>query len=173
MIIRGRTLGHTETPKRPARPRAGVGLLRRDTTIPRSLEETFAFFSDAGNLDALTPAWVGLRILTPAPIDMRRGTLIDYRIRIHGIPIRWLTEITEWDAPHRFVDVQLRGPYRWWHHEHRFEPCGNCTRIIDEVEYCAPLHWFSHPLIVDRDVRRIFDFRARALHRIFGGAREP
>lgn len=161
---------NTPTSHRPARPRAGLSCLRRETTVPRSLEETFAFFSDAGNLDALTPPWVGFRILTPLPIDMRRGTLIDYRIRIRGIPIRWRTEITEWDPPHRFIDVQLKGPYQWWHHEHRFEPCKEGTRIVDEVEFRAPLHWISHPLIVERDVRRIFSYRAEALQRTFGGA---
>jgi ligand-binding SRPBCC domain-containing protein len=173
MIPSSTASGRIETPRRPARPRTGLGWIRCDTTVPRSLDETFAFFSDARNLDALTPAWVGFRILTPAPINMRRGTLIDYRIRIHGIPIRWRTEITEWDAPNRFVDIQLKGPYRWWHHEHRFEPCGDGTRIIDEVEYSALLHWISHPLIVERDVGRIFDFRTRALNRILGGSREP
>jgi hypothetical protein len=136
--------------------------------VRRPLEEIFAFFSDARNLDTLTPPWVGFRILTPEPIDMRRGTLIDYRIRIHGIPLRWRTEIIDWDPPHRFVDLQLRGPYRWWHHEHRFERCGEETRIIDDVEYRAPFHWISHPLFVQRDVERIFDYRAQALGRLFG-----
>ncbi len=162
----------TSATHQPARPKAGLSLLRCETTVPLPLERTFEFFSDARNLDMLTPPWVGFRILTPEPIDMRRGALIDYRIRIHGIPIRWRTEITEWDAPHRFVDVQLRGPYQWWHHEHRFEPCKEGTRIIDEVEFRAPLYWISHPLIVKRDVRRIFDYRTQALKRILGGIKE-
>lgn len=171
MVLSCNDSTRTTTSNRPTRPKRGLGSIRRETTVPRSLEETFAFFSDARNLDILTPPWVGFRILTPAPIDMQRGTLIDYRIRIHGIPIRWRTEITEWEAPHRFVDVQLKGPYLWWHHEHRFESCKEGTRIIDEVEFRAPLYWISHSLIVERDVGRIFDYRAQALKRVFGGTK--
>jgi len=170
MILPCKQPNGTATPDRPTRPKVGLGSIRRETIVPRSLEETFAFFSDARNLDTLTPPWVGFRILTPVPIEMRPGTLIDYRIRIHGIPIRWLTEITEWEAPHRFVDVQLKGPYQWWHHEHRFESCKEGTRIIDEVEFRAPLYWLTHSLIVERDVGRIFDYRAQALKRAFRGA---
>lgn len=151
----------------PTRPRFGVRSIRRATTVPRPLEQTFAYFSDAHNLNSLTPPWVGFRILTPPPIEMRRGTLIDYRIRIRGIPIRWRTEITEWAPPHRFVDVQLKGPYRWWRHVHRFESCTEGTRIIDEVEFRAPFFWISHSLIVNRDVARIFDYRAEVLKRVF------
>lgn len=156
------------TATRPMRPGRGLSSIRREITVRLPLEETFAFFCDARNLEMLTPEWLSFRLLTPAPIDMRRGTVIDYRIRIHGFPVRWRTEITEWDPPHRFIDLQLRGPYRWWHHEHRFEPCGEGTRIIDEVEYRAPLRWISHALFVRRDVERIFDYRAQALGRMFG-----
>ncbi len=150
-----------------SRPVRGVSVIHRETIVPRSLDEAFAFFADARNLDSLTPSWVGLRILTPQPIEMRRGTLIDYQVRIHGIPIRWKTKITEWDPPHRFVDLQLRGPYRWWHHEHRFEACREGTRITDEVEFRAPLHLISHPLFVRKDVERIFDYRTMALSHRF------
>ena len=156
-------------PARPSRPTSGLSTLRREMTIPLSREETFAFFSDARNLDIITPHWLGFKILTPTPIEMRAGALIEYQIRIHGIPVRWHTEITVWEAPHRFVDLQLKGPYQWWHHEHRFESCKEGTRMIDEVEYRAPLHWISHPLMVARDVRRIFDYRAEALERVFRG----
>src|SRR5579871_5848818 len=86
--------------------------------LPRPLEEVFPFFADAGNLPILTPPWLHFHILTTRPIEMRRGALIDYRLRIHGLPIRWQSEIVEWDPPHRFVDEQRRGPYRLWHHEH-------------------------------------------------------
>ena len=157
-------------PARPSRPTSGLSSIYREMTIPRSLEETFAFFSDARNLDMITPSWVGFKILTPTPIEMRVGALIEYQIRIHSIPIRWLTEITVWEAQKRFVDLQLKGPYQWWHHEHRFESCKDGTRMIDEVEYRAPLHWISHPLMVKRDVRRIFDYRAQTLERLFSRA---
>ncbi len=152
----------------PPRPERGLELLARKMIVPRTVDESFAFFADARNLDRLTPSWVGFKILTPSPIEMRVGALIDYSIRIHGVPIRWRTQIISWEPPHRFIDVQLKGPYRWWHHEHRFEPCAQGTRVIDEVEYVAPLHWLSHPLIVRRDVGRIFDFRADALNRELG-----
>jgi len=152
-----------------ARPSGQMSLVRREVTVPGTLDETFGFFSNPENLDRLTPPWVGFKTLTPMPIPMTVGQLIDYRIRIRGIPVRWRTEITEWDPPHRFVDVQLKGPYRWWHHEHRFEACDEGTRIIDEVEYRAPFHWLSQPLVVRRDVARIFDFRTGALTRILGG----
>ena len=147
------------------RPRHGVARLRRETVVAQGLEETFAFFADAGNLNLLTPSWVGFKILSPLPLDMRAGRLIDYRIRIHGVPVRWRTKIIVWDPPHRFVDLQVRGPYRWWHHEHRFEKAEGGTRVIDEVDYASPLWWIMHPLIVRRDVERIFDFRAGALQR--------
>ena len=170
MILQKNDDAAMKKPARPSRPTSGLSSIYREMIIPRSQEETFAFFSDARNLDILTPRWVGFKILTPTPIEMRAGALIEYQIRIHGIPIRWRTEITEWEAPHRFVDVQLKGPYQWWHHEHRFESCTEGTRVIDEVEFRAPLHWISHPLMVKRDVRRIFDYRAHALERLFGGA---
>ena len=170
MILQKNDDAAMKKPARPSRPTSGLSSIYREMIIPRSQEETFAFFSDARNLDILTPRWVGFKILTPTPIEMRAGALIEYQIRIHGIPIRWRTEITEWEAPHRFVDLQLKGPYEWWHHEHRFESCKDGTRMIDEVEFRAPLHWISHPLMVKRDVRRIFDYRAQALERRFGGA---
>ncbi len=144
---------------------AGVARITRETVVPTPLEETFAFFADARNLESLTPPWVGFQIITPAPIIMQVGTLIDYRIRVHGVPLTWRTQIAAWDPPHRFVDVQLVGPYRRWHHEHTFEACAGGTRAVDRVEYRAPLAWLTHPLMVSRDVSRIFDYREIALHR--------
>lgn len=149
-------------PPLAASPR-GRSVLHRETIVPRSLDDTFSFFADARNLDRITPPWVGFRILTPDPIDMRVGTLIDYRIRIRGIPIRWRTRIIHWDPPHSFVDFQVKGPYRWWQHQHRFERCAQGTRVIDTVEYTAPFRRLTHPLLVDRDVARIFEYRAEAL----------
>lgn len=156
------SLGDGPPPSRPAR---GLRFFRAETIIPRPLDETFAFFSDAANLDRITPPWVAFRILTSLPIRMHAGAFIDYRIKIRGVPMRWRSRITAWDPPHRFIDEQVSGPYRWWHHEHRFEPCDEGTRIIDEVEYRAPLHWISHPLMVSRDVNRIFAYRAQTLAR--------
>ncbi len=156
--------------KKAVRPRGGMSLLRREMVVARGLEETFAFFSDARNLEALTPPWVGFEILTPTPIEMRSGTLIDYRIRVHGVPLKWRTEIVVWEPLSRFVDVQVRGPYRWWLHTHRFEACGAGTRVIDEVEYRAPLSWISHTLMVSRDVTRIVDYREKMIRRALENA---
>ncbi len=141
--------------------------LQTEAWLPRPRDEVFAFFADARNLDALTPPWVKFAMLTPGFIDMRAGTLIDYRIRVHGIPIRWLTEITEWQPPHYFIDKQLRGPYTLWHHTHTFEECNGGTRCLDHVRYRprggALVHW----LFVRRDVERIFNYRQYRLKQLF------
>jgi ligand-binding SRPBCC domain-containing protein len=145
------------------RPSRGLRIIRREIVVPRPLAETFEFFADASNLEAITPEWLHFEILTKRPIRMGVGTLIDYRIRLHAIPVHWHTRIDVWEPGVRFVDRQLRGPYRWWHHEHRFEAVERGTRVIDEVEYASPLRWLSEPLIVKRDVTRIFDERASRL----------
>ena len=113
-------------------------IFRAEQVVPRPLEEVFDFFSRAENLQQLTPPWLHFRILSVAPQPVRRGTLIRYSLRWRVFPIRWTTEIIEWDPPHRFVDVQLKGPYKLWHHEHRFIAEGNATRIQDEVQYLLP-----------------------------------
>jgi ligand-binding SRPBCC domain-containing protein len=133
--------------------------------------EVFPFFANAHNLDALTPAWLHFEVLTPPPIAMHPGALIDYRLRWHGIPLRWRTEILEWEPPLRFVDRQVRGPYRLWHHEHRFEAKDGGTRVIDRVEYAVPggiLGAWIQRLFVSRDVKKIFDYRTQVLQSRFG-----
>jgi ligand-binding SRPBCC domain-containing protein len=136
--------------------------------LPRPVAEVFAFFGDAANLQAITPAWLNFEILTPAPIHIQRGALIDYRLRIRGIPIRWQTEITDWEPPHRFVDVQRRGPYRQWIHEHRFVAHNGGTRCFDSVRYAVAGGELIHRLFVKPDVGRIFQFRAERLRERFG-----
>jgi ligand-binding SRPBCC domain-containing protein len=141
---------------------------RATTRVPRPREEVFAFFADAGNLQELTPPWLRFEILTPPPIEMRPGALIDYRLHLGVIPIRWRTRITVWEPPHRFVDEQLRGPYRLWLHEHTFEEDGDGTLCGDFVRYAVPFGALANRLVVARDVRKIFAYREKRLQEIFG-----
>ncbi|MBP1633539.1 MAG: Polyketide cyclase / dehydrase and lipid transport [Acidobacteria bacterium] len=140
--------------------------------MPAPIEETFAFFSDAGNLERLTPPWLRFRIRTPMPVVMREGLEIDYRIVLRGIPIPWRTRIDVWEPGVRFVDRQVLGPYRWWHHEHRFEAVPGGTRVVDTVEF-VPRAWRLTGRWVRRDVERIFDYRQEALREIFAGGEGP
>lgn len=142
--------------------------LTAEQLLPGRLAEVFPFFAEARNLERITPPWLRFEVLTPGPIDMRPGALIDYRLRWRGVPLRWRTEIEAWEPPHRFVDRQLRGPYLLWRHEHRFVEQGGQTLASDRVDYAAPGGRPVHRLIVDRDVRRIFSYRRLALESIFG-----
>lgn len=135
--------------------------------IPRPLEDVFAFFADARNLQEITPPWLSFEVLTPGEITMRPGTLIDYRLRVHGIPLRWRSEITVWEPPRRFVDAQRRGPYRLWVHEHRFVGKDGGTLAVDDIRYAVAGGSLVNALFVARDVRKIFEFRSRALRDIF------
>ena len=140
---------------------------KRTTTLPFPRERVFEFFARAENLELLTPPWLSFRILTPQPIRMGAGTLIDYRLRLHGIPLRWRSEITVWEPPHRFVDEQRRGPYRLWRHEHRFTEVDGGTRVDDWVRYAVLGGTLIDKLLVAPDVRRIFDFREERLRAFF------
>ena len=145
-------------------------VLRQTQHVPLPVNEVFQFFSSAENLERLTPELLGFQILTPGPIQMAVGTRIAYRLRVWGIPIRWLTGIEAWDPPHQFVDVQLRGPYQHWRHLHRFEPAADGgTLMTDEVELQlpgGPLGAIAYALVVRRTLLEIFQFRAAALDRI-------
>ena len=138
--------------------------------FPRPIDEVFPFFGDAGNLEQLTPPWLRFKILTPRPIEMRPGTLIDYRLRVRGIPLRWQSEITVWEPPFRFVDEQRRGPYRLWIHEHSFQSLDGGTLCRDAVRYAVPFDFFAHRLFVRPDIERIFAFRRGVLLARFGPA---
>ena len=154
-------------PAAGARPTRGLSHIHREAIVAAPIDETFAFFSDARNLETLTPPWLRFDIRTPGAIAMREGLVIDYRIVLYGLPIPWRTRIDVWEPGVRFVDRQVRGPYRWWHHEHRFEPAGAGTRGIDHVEYVPRARWLSAGL-VRRDVERIFDYRQQTLASLFG-----
>lgn len=140
--------------------------------VPRPIEEVFDFFSDAGNLEEITPPWLKFEIATPRPIAMRVGTLIDYKLRFHGVPMKWRTEITAWDPPHSFQDIQLRGPYALWRHTHSFEAVNNGTRLRDRVEYAIPLGFLGqivHAISVKKNVQTIFEYRQARIRERFGG----
>jgi ligand-binding SRPBCC domain-containing protein len=145
----------------------GEFLFTAEQWLPRPRSEVFPFFSEARNLEILTPPWLKFEVLTPAPIVMKAGLLIDYRIKIHGIPIRWRTEITEWDPPNHFVDNQLSGPYTLWHHTHTFTERDGGTLCEDRVRYNpiggALMNW----LFVRADVERIFAYRKEKLKELF------
>jgi len=145
-----------------------VRRLERETTLPRELSEVFAFFADPANLELLTPPWLKFRILTPPPIEMAPGARIDYRISLRGIPTPWTSEITIWEPPHRFVDTQIKGPYRSWVHEHRFGSAGRGTVVSDTVEYEVPGGSLVHRLLVRPDLEKIFAYRTEQLKRRFG-----
>jgi ligand-binding SRPBCC domain-containing protein len=141
-----------------------IYVLERGSQLPRPIAEVFDFFSRAENLERLTPPWMRFRILTPLPIEMKKSALISYALRVHGVPVRWLTEIESWNPPAEFVDVQLWGPFKLWRHTHRFASVDGGTRIEDRVEYALPfgrLGQLVHRLQVARDLARIFDYRER------------
>ena len=136
--------------------------------LPRPPKQVFPFFSDAGNLDAITPPWLHFHIVTPRPIEMRAGALIDYKLRVRGLPLRWRTLIKEWQPPYRFVDEQVRGPYRQWIHTHRFRELDGQTLIEDEVAYrlpLLPLGEIGYPLI-RWQLARIFGHRRQAVRNL-------
>ena len=139
--------------------------LERVQIVPRTLEETFAFFADPWNLEAITPNWLRFRILE-APRELQRGSLLRYRLRIFGLPIGWRTEISDWRPPRSFTDRQLAGPYRLWVHTHRFTPVPGGTEIYDNVRYRIRgglLGVAAHRVLVGAWLREIFDFRREAL----------
>lgn len=136
--------------------------------LPRPLVDIFPFFADAGNLDTLTPPWLKFHIVTPKPIAMRVGVRIDYRLRVHGLPLRWQSEITAWEPPLRFVDEQRRGPYRLWVHQHTFEERDGGTTVWDHVRYRVPGGRLLDRFLVRRDLIAIFRYRRKRLRRILG-----
>ena len=144
--------------------------ISRTQVIKRPLKEVFAFFERPENLSLITPPSLGFTILSPQPITMREGALIDYTIKIHGIPMHWTTMITEYDPPHRFVDVQIKGPYRFWNHTHTFRETEEGTEITDEVKYIIPfgaLGRLINGLRIEKDLRDIFDYRKKVIEEYF------
>jgi ligand-binding SRPBCC domain-containing protein len=148
-------------------------VVRCEQWFPKPVDEVWPFFSDAFNLEEITPPYLRFEILTPKPIEMGVGALIDYRLRLHGVPIKWKTEIAAWEPPHRFIDDQIKGPYKLWRHEHRFIEKDGGTLATDRVEYQlpgGPLAVLANAAIVQRDVHGIFAFRQVRLAERFGSA---
>jgi ligand-binding SRPBCC domain-containing protein len=145
--------------------------LEKELWLPRPPADVFPFFSDAFNLQRITPPWMSFHVLTEAPIEMRTGTRIDYKLRIRGLPVRWQSEITVWDPPHRFVDEQRRGPYRRWVHEHCFDERDGGTLVRDSVEYAVWGGRLVERLFVRRDVETVFRYRSEVLTQLFGDPR--
>ena len=143
-------------------------VFRSELWLPRQRAEVFAFFGEARNLQAITPEFLNFEVLTPAPIVMRAGTLIDYKLRVRGIPLRWRTLISSWEPPHRFMDEQLRGPYRQWIHEHTFEERDGGTLARDVVRYSVFGGALVDRLFVRRDVEKIFAYREKRLKELLG-----
>ncbi len=151
-------------------------LLHRRQVLDAPIEEAFDFFSKASNLEAITPPFLRFRITTPGPIEMKVGALIEYRLRLRGIPVSWRTRIEEWEPPHRFVDRQLSGPYALWHHTHTFEALDESrTAMTDLVRYgqrLGPLGTLAEHLVVRRDLERIFDYRRDSIPGLLASVNE-
>lgn len=147
-------------------------LVRRQV-LPGRLEQVFAFFAEPRNLEAITPPWLHFRIDELPAAPLRAGDRIRYRLRLRGVPLGWTTEISAMEPPRRFVDRQLRGPYRLWEHEHHFEPLGDDVLMTDRVRYA---HWggtLVERLLVRPDLERIFDHRRERLEQLLGRPEVP
>jgi len=145
--------------------------LVHEQLVPRKLEEVFDFFSRAENLETLTPGFLHFKIVSVSPLPVQKGTLINYKLRVRGLPLRWTSEIREWNPPTQFVDFQTGDPYKFWHHTHRFIAEGNNTRIMDEVLYdlpFGPLGRLAHSVLVKSDVEKIFRYREMKIQALFG-----
>lgn len=144
-----------------------IHLLERSQRVELPVDRAFSFYGDSRNLEPLTPPWLHFEVTTPKPIVLQAGVLLDYRLKLHGVPVRWQTRIETWEPPLRFVDTQAKGPYSLWEHTHLFEPDGNGATVIhDRVRYeipFGPLGALAHRLFVRRDLERIFDYRRDAV----------
>lgn len=149
-----------------------MNLLKLTQRVDEPLDRVFPFFSKPENLAEMTPAWLDFQILTPSPISMEKGTIIDYQIGLGPIPTRWRTLISCFEPPFRFVDEQLNGPYSFWHHTHRFESVANGTLLTDEVRYLLPfgvLGHLAHGVLIKSQLKKIFTHRHAVMREKFGG----
>lgn len=166
--MRSKSAGETrESVRIVDSPVAGDFRLEASVFLPRSRDEVFEFFSDAVKLQILTPKWLHFSVLTSPPIHMQPEALINYRLRVRGIPIFWQSRISKWEPPLCFVDEQTRGPYRKWHHEHTFEEADGGTLCRDTVDYSVYGGALVNALFVRPDLLKIFAFRQGMLRELF------
>lgn len=145
-------------------------LFEAELLIPAPVEKVFEFFSDAQNLERITPEILNFKIVTPLPIRMQKGTLIDYKIKIRGVPAKWKTLIDAWEPPFLFIDSQINGPYKMWQHTHSFKTVEGGTLMKDSVRYSLPFGIFGqlvHPFLVRPDVEKIFRHRNGVISKYF------
>jgi ligand-binding SRPBCC domain-containing protein len=135
--------------------------------LPQPREEVFNFFADPANLERLTPGWLRFEMLTRREVKLMPGTILNYRLRLRGIPIRWQSEIAVWEPSHRFVDRQVKGPYSLWVHDHTFVSSAGGTNVRDDVEYAVPGGSLIQKFLVAPDLARIFEYRRMALKKLF------
>lgn len=138
--------------------------------IARPLAEVFAFFNNPANLARITPPELKFHVLNDGPVVMKNGAEITYEVRPMVFPMKWVSRIEDYSPPHRFVDVQVKGPYAHWRHTHGFREENGGTWIEDDVEYALPFGWLgqmAHPFLVAPRLQRIFDYRVRVLDGVF------
>ena len=146
-------------------------ILHRRLTIDRPRAEVFRFFTDAGNLQEMCPPELDFTLLTPQPLEIKKGTIIDYRLKLRGFPIHWKTLISAWNPPYSFIDESIKGPYKQWVHEHILKENGDAgTDIEDIIRYRLPLEPFGDlaHCLVRRELNHIFDYRQKAVVRMMG-----
>ena len=154
----------TDLIQRARRNQNGLKIFQTEMWVDAAIDEVFEFFSDPANLEEITPSWLNFKIMSPQPLSVGLGATIDYKLRVHRIPIRWQSEITAWDPPQLFVDVQNKGPYRHWEHTHEFQALGGRTLVRDTVSYKSPGGSIVDKLFVRQDIERIFSYRQRRLN---------
>ncbi|GAB4175444.1 MAG: SRPBCC family protein [Calditrichia bacterium] len=147
-------------------------IYQNEIFLPATLEQAFAFFQNVQNLAKITPPWVHFEIITPPPLDIYEGREYEYKLKVNGIPMHWKTLISVWEPPHRFVDVQLKGPYKTWVHEHSFFERENGVLMIDTVRYQLPLGFIGeliHIMQVKKFIKQIFEYRNQIISAVFSG----
>lgn len=149
-----------------------TGLFKFETSqfVPRPLPEVFDFFSDPKNLEKITPPFLNFRIVAMSTPEIQQGSIIDYQLKIHGVPAKWKTLIEKWEPNSEFVDTQLKGPYKLWHHTHRFEAVAGGTMIFDRVNFRLPFGFIGALIagaFVQNDVKEIFAYRRKVIAETF------